>query len=150
MTEREEKAKAWLNRNYGMSLEIAAFERRLERMASDLEKVCKPLRLKEVQEEPAGNSQEERMAEYLDLSSEVEKKKLMLDRADKETMRVIEQVEGSVLRTILIERYVNRLRWKEMVNRIHFEQSRLFDYHRQALDAVLPFIPEEAKRSEER
>ena len=90
------------------------------------------------------------MAEYLDLSSEVEKKKLMLDRADKETMRVIEQVEGSVLRTILIERYVNRLRWKEMVNRIHFEQSRLFDYHRQALDAVLPFIPEEAKRSEER
>lgn len=150
MTEREEKAKAWLNRNFGKAMEIEALKRSIERMESDLERSVKPLRLKEVQEKPAGNSQEERMAEYLDLSSEVEKKKLMLDRADKETMRVIEQVEGSVLRTILIERYVNRLRWKEMVNRIHFEQSRLFDYHRQALDAVLPFIPEEAKRSEER
>lgn len=145
MTEREELAKAWLNRNYGRSLEVAAFERRLERMASDLEKVCKPLRLKEVQEEVAGNSQEERMAEFIDLSAKLERKKLMLDQADKKTMHVIEHVEGAVLRSILIERYVNRLPWKKMTEVFRYEQSRLFDYHRQALAAVLPFIPEEAK-----
>ena len=45
MTEREERAKAWLNRNYALSLELDAIKRRLERMESDLEKVCKPIKL---------------------------------------------------------------------------------------------------------
>ena len=48
MTEREERAKAWLNRNYDTALEIEAIKRRLERMNSDLEKVTRPLKVKEV------------------------------------------------------------------------------------------------------
>ena len=145
MTEREEKAKEWLNRNYGRSLEITAMKRRLERMESNLEKVCKPLRLKEVQEGHDGNSQESMMAEYLDLAADIERREFVLECADTETQKVIDKVEGSILRTVLIERYINRLRWKDLCDALHFERSWLFEIHKQALDAVLPFIPEEVK-----
>ena len=147
MTEREEKAKAWLNRNYGMSLKLEAIGRRLERMESDLEKVCKPIRLKEVQEnEGAGNGQEERMAEYIDLSAQLERELMILLAKDKETLRVISMIEGETLQAILIERYVNRLKWDKVLAHLPpMDKSTLFRYHLQALSAILPYIPEEAK-----
>lgn len=146
MTEREEKAKAWLNRNYALSLELDAIKRRLERMESDLEKVCKPIKLREVQEaQGLGNGVEDRLAEYMDVSAELNNRMQVLTAKDDQTMIVINKVESPLLRAILINRYVNRLRWKEMTEVLHFERSRLFDYHVQALDAVLPYIPEEAK-----
>ena len=146
MTEREEQAKAWLNRNYEISLEVQAIKRRLERLNADLEKVTRPLKLKEVVEaNNPGNSQEDRMVDYIELSEDLSKRLMNLIRLDEQTMKVINQVESATLRTILIERYVNRLSWRKMVDVLHYEQSRLFDYHRQALDAVLPYIPDEAK-----
>ena len=146
MTEREERAKEWLNRNYGIALEIQAIQRRLERMNADLEKVTRPLKLKEVIEaNNPGNSQEDRLADYIDMSEEFSKQLTMLMRLDAQTMRVIKKVESPALRTILIERYVNRLGWKKIAEIMHYEDRRVFDYHRQALDAVLPYIPKGAK-----
>ena len=147
MTEREERAKAWLNRNYGIALEIQAIQRRLERMNADLEKVTRPLKIKEVIEaNNPGNAQEDRLADYIDMSDDLSKQLVMLMRLDEETKAVINKMDSPMLRAILTERYINRLSWKQIAGIVHFEQSRLFDYHRQALDAVLPFIPEEAKR----
>ena len=144
MTESEERAKDWLNRNFGMSLEIAAIKRRLERMESNIEKVCKPIRLKEVQEGHGdGNSQENLMAEYLDLAAEIERRELVLEQRDKETATVIDKVESPILRTILFERYINRLSWKKIGEAIHHDGGWLFEMHRQAIAAVIPFIPEE-------
>lgn len=146
MTEREEKAKVWLNRNYEIALEIQAIQRRIERLNSDLEKVTRPLKLKEVVEaNNPGNSQEDRMVEYIDLSEDLSKRLTYLMRLDAQTMRVIKKVESPALRTILIERYVNRLGWKKIAEIMHYEDRRVFDYHRQALDAVLPYIPKGAK-----
>lgn len=143
MTESEERAKDWLNRNFGMSLEIAAIKRRLERMESNIEKVCKPIRLKEVQEGHGdGNSQENLMAEYLDLAAEIERRELVLEQRDKETATVIDKVESPILRTILIERYINRLIWRDICEAIHLEKSRMLELHLQALSAVVPYIPE--------
>jgi len=145
MTEREEKAKSWLNRNYKKAEELEALRRRLEQFESYLEKVCKPIRLHEVMELQSGNNQEEKMAEYIDLSHELGKQLAALARADSQTLRVINLVESSILRTILIERYINRLNWNKIAEHVHLERSRVFDLHRQALSAVLPYIPEEAK-----
>ena len=74
MTEREERAKDWLNRNYGFSMELDAIQRRLDRMQADIEKCVKPIRLREVQEaQGLGNGTEERMADWIDMSAELEK-----------------------------------------------------------------------------
>jgi len=146
MTEREERAKVWLNRNYGQALEIQAIQRRLERLNADLEKCVKPIRLREVMEGHGdGNGQEERMAEYIDLSEELSRRLMYLMSLDRKTLDVIEKVDSSILRTILIERYVNRLKWKDLAIAIHIEERRMFEYHLRALDAVLPYIPEEGK-----
>ena len=147
MTEREERAKAWLNRNYGIALEIQAIQRRLERMNADLEKVTRPLKIKEVIEaNNPGNAQEDRLADYIDMSEEFSKQLTMLMRLDEETKAVINNVDSPMLRAILTERYINRLSWKQISDVVRFEQSRLFDYHRQALCAVMPYIPEEAMK----
>lgn len=145
MTEREEHAKEWLNRNYGLAMELDAIQHRLDRMQSDIEKATKPIRLREVQEQPTGNSTEDKMADWIDMSADLERRRYVLLNQDKETLGVIENVQSSILRTILIERYVNRKTWRAICQFIPYERSRLFDLHVQALDAVLPFIPEEAK-----
>ena len=81
----------------------------------------------------------------MDVSADLNNRMQVLIAKDEQTMHVISRMESPMLRAILIERYINRLRWKDMTNVFHFERSRLFDLHVQALDAVLPFIPEEAK-----
>lgn len=144
MTEREEHAKNWLNRNYGTALEIQAIQRRLERMNADLEKVTRPLKIKEVIEaNNPGNAQEDRLADYIDMSDELKERLEHLNSLDMETLDVINNIEFPTLRSILIERYVNRLSWKQICEVTHYERTWVWDLHRQALVAVLPFIPEE-------
>lgn len=146
MTEREEQAKAWLNRNYGMALELEAIKRRLEKMQSDIEKVCKPIKLREIQESHSGNSQEDKMADYLDISEDLGKRYFELMAKDGVTLQVINKMDSPILRTILIERYINRLKWSKVAIIMHLEERQIMRYHVQALDAVLPFIPKEAKQ----
>lgn len=142
MTEREEKARDWLNRNYGFSMELDAIQRRLDRMQADIEKCVKPIRLREVQEaQGLGNGTEERMADWIDMSAELEKKRLILLARDRETLKIIDMVDSPVLRTILIERYVNRRPWKTMDQVLHYDRATIFRYHLQALSAIIPFIP---------
>lgn len=146
MTEREEQAKAWLNRNYGMALELESIKRRLEKMQSDIEKVCKPIKLREIQESHSGNSQEDKMADYLDISEDLGKRYFELMAKDGVTLQVINKMDSPILRTILIERYINRLKWSKVAIIMHLEERQIMRYHVQALDAVLPFIPKEAKQ----
>lgn len=149
MTEREEKAKEWLNRNFGKAMEIEALKRRLERMESELERSVRPIRLKEVQEESNGNSQEEKLAEYIDMQKMVDVKILDLGVEDQKTIKAILNVDSAIYRTILIERYVNRLSWKQIAAVMHFSPGggHFYHLHLEALSAVLPYIPEPAKNT---
>lgn len=146
MTEREEKAKDWLNRNYGYALELDAIQRRLDKMQSEIEKCVKPIRLREVQEQPQGNGPEEKLATWIDMSADLERKRYILLARDNETIKVIEKIESHILRTILIERYINRLNWNQIKAKLHKDGGWVFELHRQALDAILPYVPEEAKK----
>lgn len=141
VTEREEKAKDWLNRNFGFAMECDAIQSRLDRMQSDIEKCVKPIRLKEVQEQHVGNSQEDKLATWIDMSTDLERKRFILLERDNETIKVIEKLESHIFKTILIERYVNRRSWRQIEQLIPYEHSRMYDLHLQALSAVLPFIP---------
>ena len=141
MTEREERAKDWLNRNYGYALELDAIQRRLDKMQSEIEKCVKPIRLREVQEQPQGNGPEEKLATWIDMSADLERKRYILLARDNETIKVIEKIESHILRTILIERYVNRRPWKKIEMLMPYERARIFDLHLQALSAIIPFIP---------
>lgn len=143
MTEREERTKAWLNRNYDTALEIEAIKRRLERMNSDIEKVTRPLKVKEVIEaNNPGNSQEDKMVDYIELSEKFVERLKYLMMLDAQTMAVIEKVESPILRTILIERYINRLNWNQIKEKVHKDGGWVFELHRQAISAVMPYIPE--------
>lgn len=149
MIEREKQAQAWLNRNYGKAMEIEAIKRSLERMETNLERSVKPLKFKEVQEEPYGNTQEEMIADFLDLQISLRMKIKALADDDRKTLAVIGMVEQAFLRTILIERYVNRLSWKDISNTLHVERGgHLYRMHLEALSAVLPYIPEVEKEGE--
>ena len=141
MTENEEKAKAWLNRNYGESIYIDSLRRRLERLESEIDRMTKPLSRRESQISHDDNSQENKLTEYLDFLDELKTKEIILFNHDLETVNVIDKVESYVLRTILTERYVNRLKWPAISELTNTEQRTLYRYHSQALDAVLPFIP---------
>ena len=103
MTESEEKAKAWLNRNYGESIYINSLRRRLERLESEIDRMTKPLSRRESQVNHDDNSQENKLTEYLDFLDELKNKEIILFNHDLETVNVIDKVESYVFRTILTE-----------------------------------------------
>ena len=141
MTNNEERAKEWLNRNYGESIYINSLRRRLERLESEINKMTKPLARHESQICHDDNSQENKLTEYLDFLEELRNKEIALFNHDLETVNVIDKVESFIFRTILTERYVNRLKWSAISELTNTEQRTLYRYHAQALDAVSPFIP---------
>lgn len=141
MTENEEKAKAWLNRNYGEAIYIDSLRRRLEKLESEIDRMTKPLSRREIQSVHDDNSQENKLTEYLDFLDELKNKEIILFNHDLETVNVIDQLDSFIFRTILTERYVNRLKWDAISELTNTEKRTLYRYHSQALDAVLPFIP---------
>lgn len=141
MTDNEEKAKDWLNRNYGESIYIDSLRRRLERLESEIDKMTKPLSRKESQVVHDDNAQENKLTEYIDFLEDLKQKEAILFSHDMETVRVIEKVESFIFRTILTERYINRLKWPAISKNMNTNQRTLYRYHIQALDAVFPFVP---------
>lgn len=141
MTENEERAKEWLNRNYGESMYINSLRRRLERLESEINRMTRPMSRKESQVTHDDNSQENKLIEYIEFIEELKNKELILFNHDLETMNVIDQLESFIFRTILTERYVNRLMWPAISELTNIEKRTLYRYHCQALDAVSPFIP---------
>ena len=88
------------------------------------------------------NATESKNIEYSVLSEQIDKRKLTMDTENARTLKVIAHVDDSMLRGMLIARYVRRLTWAEVGKLYSYERSSIYKTYRlKALDAVSPFIP---------
>ena len=127
-------AKEWLGRGWKLNREIDALER-AKRRAYDR---C-------ISATAQGNGQptgkggqvsDGGMSRYADFAAMVDQRIDRLISVKCETLAVIDQVEDSTLRTLLVHRYINFEHWEQIAVDMHYSWRQIMRMHGQALQIV--------------
>lgn len=149
MTENQLFVKDWLNRMYGASSAIESLERKRELVIGSMSGIGK-YDAKSFPGNNGENASETKMIEYSELSRMIDKKRAELATEDMRTLAVIDSLEGDSaekLKAILIDRYLNRMSWRDISKRNHYERSRIAEYHTMALDLLYDRVSKEVEEA---
>ena len=138
MTDNAYEAKEWLNRMFKAWQDVDATRRTLETILAEMGGVAR------YSQEFTGHNpraSEERLARYSTVAAELERKQRDLDAEDIRTEQIINKLKDFRHRAILRDRYINRLSWRNISNKLHFSEPRLFELHRDALEQIWQYIP---------
>ena len=140
MTDRQEAAHKWLNRNYVEWMEVQKLRQRLELSESLLSNGVSRMDRSEVQEDMSRNRQEDRQINASYLRDIVEKRFAALDEADATTIQIIAKLEDADERMILLSRYILRMTWNAIERDLHISTRNLYRKRDKALDHVAEYI----------
>lgn len=89
------------------------------------------------------NPTEAKNIEYSLVCQRIEKieRKIAIENA--RTMEVIDKVQDSKLRGMMIGRYINHCSWRQVGKMYYYGKSRSYVYRDKCLDAVFKFVPKE-------
>jgi len=96
---------------------------------------------KERVQSDSSNSQEQRQITYSMITIEVEKTKEKIAQLIRPRLDVINKIDDSTLRVILLERYINQKRWNEIEDKLSYSHAGMMKLHLRALDEISPLIP---------
>lgn len=138
MTDNQFEAKEWLNRMFKASEEIESIKRTLETILAEMGGV-----IKYDADFPTRNpkSTENKLLRYSQVHAELDKKQEELNREDARTARVIENLTDRKQRTVLRDRYINRLSWRKIAKAENYSEARVYEIHREALEQIWQYIP---------
>lgn len=144
MTDEQLFAQDWLNRMYHFENKLAANVRSREKVLGSLSGIGK-YDAEFIPTQSGENATETKLLEFSRLSEIIEKDALILLKEDNRTRAVIEKIgdtpDDEIMKAVLIDRYVNRLKWEE-VGRLHnYSTQRTKQLHDKALTKIIPFIP---------
>ena len=141
MTDNQYFAKTWLNQVYVVTKrELAAKEEIQAKILASITSGAVDYSKDRIQNNnPQG--QEERMITYSQATAEVEKVREKIAKLIRVRLEVINHVPDSVLRTILIERYINQKSWGWIEKNLQYSKPWLMKLHPKALEEVYRFIP---------
>lgn len=145
MTDLQYYAKTWLNQIYIVTRrELAAKEEIQARLLASITSGAVDYSKDRIQNNnPQG--QEERVLSYAQATDDVEKVREKIARLIRVRLEVINMVPDSILRTILIERYINQKNWKWIETTLAYSHQRMMELHLRALEDVSRFIPKEVE-----
>ncbi len=138
MTDNQYEAKEWLNRMFGASQEVESIRRTLETVLAEMGGVAK------YSQDFSGHNpkaSEDRLARYSTISAQLEQRERDLYEEDTRTEQIIDKLSCITYRAILRDRYINRRSWKQISKLQHFSEPRLYELHREALEAIWQYIP---------
>lgn len=141
MTDKQYYAKTWLNQVYIVTRrELAAKEEVQARILASITSGAVDYSKDRIQNNnPQG--QEDRVITYAQATDDVEKVREKIARLIRVRLEVINQVPDSVLRTILIERYLNQKSWKKIEQLFGYSERQIQRHHLNGLTLVSDFIP---------
>lgn len=144
MTDEQLFAQDWLNRMYHFENKLAANVRSREKVLGSLSGIGK-YDAEFIPTQSGENATETKLLEFSRLSEIIEKDALILLKEDNRTRAVIEKIgdtpDDEIMKAVLIDRYVNRLKWEE-VGRLHnYSTQRTKQLHDKALAKIVPYIP---------
>lgn len=86
------------------------------------------------------NTSEERFISYADYSKMIDARIDELYRVKKEIMEAVNKINDSVLRTVLIKRYICFLTWEEIAVQMHYSYMHICRLHGVALKKIAGII----------
>lgn len=129
-------AKEWLMRGWELNKEIDILEmakwRAYDRCTSKTQTLKERIH--------GSNSEYDSMTAYAALSEQID---TMIDKLidlKKTTLQVVQQLDKSVYRQILIARYINFETWEAIATRLHYSYRQVCRLHGIALQAIAPII----------
>jgi hypothetical protein len=141
MTDQQYYAKTWLNRIYVVTKrELAAKEEIQAKLLASVTSGAVDYSKDRIQHNDP-KAIEQRMASYAMATNDVEKVREKIAKLIRSRLEAINKVQDSVLRTILIERYINQKSWGRIEKITTYGHSRLHELHLTALDEISRFIP---------
>lgn len=141
MTDNQYHAKTWLNKIYIMTqTELATKEEIQAKALAAITNGATDYGKERVQSD-SSNSQEQRQITYSMITIEVEKTKEKIAQLIRPRLDVINKIDDSTLRVILLERYINQKRWNEIEDKLSYSHAGMMKLHLRALDEISPLIP---------
>lgn len=141
MTDNQYYAHKWLSRMWDKDIEIEQLIVRRDVIVASMSGIGK-YDAEHIPTQNGENPTETKNIEYSILSEQIEKKTIELASENILTYQVIDRVSDSMLRGMLIARYINRLSWTDVGKLYNYAKTQIYkEYRNKALDAVYPFIP---------
>lgn len=143
MTNKQYFAKTWLSQIYIVTRkELAAKEEIQARLLTSITSGAIDYSKERIQNDnPHGH--EERLLSYVQATDDVEKVREKIARLTRIRLEVINMVPDSILRAILIERYINQKSWGWIEKCFSYSHPHIMRIHLQALDEISRFIPQD-------
>jgi hypothetical protein len=141
MTDNQYFAKQWLNQIYVVTRkELAAKEEIQAKLLASITSGAIDYSKERIQNSnPRG--QEQRVISYSQATDDVEKVRERIAKLIRVRLEVVNMVPDSILRTVLIERYINQKSWGWIEKNFNYSHAWLMKLHLKALDEISQFIP---------
>lgn len=144
MTDKQLDAKDWLNRMYRTSMHIESLKSKQEEVLASMSGIGK-YDSEHVSAQTGENSSETKFLNYSYYADKIENELKRLYLEDIRTSEVIEMLgqtpEDETMKSILNYRYLERLPWEKVAEKINYSLPRVYELHAIALTKIYPFIP---------
>ena len=134
-------AKEWLNRERTIDDEIDALNETRELMIAQLTKSTQTLTGDVVQ----SSKDPHKFDDLGDLAFQIDQAVKACHRVKTETLAVIQRVDNSVLRRLLVLRYLNGKSWESIAVEMHYSWRQVHRLHGRALIAVTEVLSNDGK-----
>lgn len=142
MSDRQFESHIWLSRMWHKEQQIDSYERRKADIISMLSGIGR-YDPNFIPTNDGTNSVETKHLEYSILSEKLEK---LLDEISIEnttTMAVIDNIKDSRMHSMLYDRYICRLSYKQLSEKYHYGDRQIYRYMHKCLDQIREFIPDD-------
>ena len=134
MTDEQIAAWDWLSRGYKIDREVAALEAAKQSVLNDLTRGTSQLAPDKVQTSKV-NTSERMMLKYAELTAQIDRRIDALIDTKAEILAAINRVDDATLRALLVNRYVNLMRWEQVAISMNYNYPWTMELHRRALSA---------------
>lgn len=140
--DRRWECRTWFSRAWAKDDELKSYEQRKDEIISQLSGIGK-YDSEFVPAQTGENSVETKNIEYSQLCQKIENLIREISVMNSRTLEVMSQIRDVKVRTMLYDRYINRMSWSQIGNKYHYAQRQPYRYIERGLDEARRFITDE-------
>jgi hypothetical protein len=131
-----QEVKDYLDRGKAISKEIEILTERRARLWQDINNVVPTYEANETQFMQNIRGKENKQAQYADMFAQIDERIAELRVLDQENVYMINKLDDSVFRCILLLRHVERISWRKITNKMNISEKTTFRYYGEALASM--------------
>ena len=131
-----QEVKDYLDRGKAINKEIEILTERRARLWQDINNVVPTYEANETQFMRNIHGKENKQAQYADMFAQIDERIAELRVLDQENVYMINKLDDSIFRCILILRHVERISWRKITYKMNISEKTAFRYYGEALRSM--------------